>query len=224
IRKPGSFVGSRACWTAARSVGRLLGLRLLGRRLLAGSPLLGRGGLVGGGLLSGSGCRGGVLLGQVGGQRLGSGNLLGLAGVLGGDGGLALASLDLLGPGGGGFKDAGRLAAAIPQVIQLGAPHPAALHHLDAVDVRAEYGENALDAFAIGNLADGEALHDAGAGTGADHALVGLQPFLVALADLHPDLDGVAMGEFGMRAALGESVVLLLVELFDDVHWSVRSD
>src|SRR5690606_34366326 len=93
-----------------------------------------------------------------------------------------------------------------------------------AVDVRAEDREHALDAFAIGDLADGEALHDARAGAGDDHALIGLQAFLVAFADLHPHLDGVAMGELGVGAALSQSVVLLLVELFDDVHWGIRSD
>src|SRR5690606_23372779 len=111
---------------------------------------------------------------------------------------LALASLDLLGPRRGRLENAGRLAATVTQVIELGPPHLAALQDLDAVDVGAEHREHALDAFAVGDLADGEALHDAGAGTGDDHALVGLQPLLVALADLHPHLDGVAVGELGV--------------------------
>src|SRR5690606_10049977 len=80
-------------------------------------------------------------------------------------------------------------------------------------------------AFAIGNLADGEAFHDAAAGAGDHDAFIGLQAFLVAFADLDPDLDGVAMGEFGEFALCGQRGDLLGFELFDNIaHFrSVRS-
>src|SRR5690606_39571283 len=120
------------------------------------------------------------------------------------------------------LEDAGRLAAPVAQVIELGPADLAALQHLDAVDVGAEHRKDALDALAIGDLADREALGNAGPGACDHDALVGLQALLVALANLHPDLDGVAVGEIGVLALGRQRVVLLLVELLDDVH--VRSD
>src|SRR5690606_3666853 len=91
-------------------------------------------------------------------------------------------------------------------------------------DVRREDREHAFHAFAIRDLADGEVFHDAGAGAGNHDAFIGLQTFLVAFADLDPDLDGVAMGEFGDVALCSEFSCVLGVELFDNVHFrSVRS-
>src|SRR5689334_13501844 len=80
------------------------------------------------------------------------------------DGGLTVLLLD----------DAGRLAAQLAQVIQLGATDLAAAHHLDRVDHRRHHGEYALDAFAVGNLADGEALVEPAAGTANADAFIGL--------------------------------------------------
>src|ERR1700679_3597257 len=62
------------------------------------------------------------------------------------------------------LDDAGRLAAQVAKVIQLGAAHLAAAHHGDRVDHRRHHGEYALDAFAVGNLADREALVETAAG------------------------------------------------------------
>src|SRR5437899_3077862 len=55
------------------------------------------------------------------------------------------------------LDDAGRLAAQLAQVIQLGAAHLAAAHHGDRVDHRRHHGEYAFHAFAVGNLAHREA-------------------------------------------------------------------
>src|SRR5476651_2725746 len=79
------------------------------------------------------------------------------------------AKRELLGDGGGGavgllLDDAGRLAAQIAQVIQLCAAHLAAAHHGDGIDHRRHDGEYALYAFAVGNLANREALVEADAG------------------------------------------------------------
>src|SRR5436853_3261330 len=65
--------------------------------------------------------------------------------------------------------DAGGLAAPAAQVIELGAPHLAAPHDLDRVDQRRIEREHALDAFAVGNLAHGEVLVEAGAGAPDAH-------------------------------------------------------
>src|SRR4029077_18222329 len=93
------------------------------------------------------------------------------------DGGLAVLLLD----------DAGRLAAQLAQVIQLGATHLAAAHHLDRVDHRRHHREDALDAFAVGNLADGEALVEPAAGTADADPFIGLHAG--ALAFDHLDVD-----------------------------------
>ena len=57
--------------------------------------------------------------------------------------------------------DAGRLAAQAAQVIELGAADLAAAHDLDRVDHRRVEREHALDALAVGNLADREVLVEA---------------------------------------------------------------
>src|SRR4051812_49204787 len=84
---------------------------------------------------------------------------------------------ELLADGGralGLFDDAGRLAAQVAQVIQLGATHLAAAHHLDRIDHRRHHGEDAFHAFAIGDLANGEALVEPAAGTADADAFIGL--------------------------------------------------
>src|SRR5689334_17886379 len=53
--------------------------------------------------------------------------------------------------------DARRLAGAAAQVIELGPPHPAAAHHLDGAEARRVKREDALDALAVGDLAQREA-------------------------------------------------------------------
>src|SRR5205807_2423289 len=60
------------------------------------------------------------------------------------------------------FGDAGRLAAALAQVIQLGTPHRAAAHHLDRGDARRVQREDAFDALAVRDLAQREVGVDPG--------------------------------------------------------------
>src|ERR1700761_182209 len=72
------------------------------------------------------------------------------------------------------LDDAGRLAAQIAKIIKLGATHLAATHHLDRVDHRRHHREDALDAFAVGNLANGKALVEAATGAADADAFIGL--------------------------------------------------
>src|SRR3954452_15555755 len=88
------------------------------------------------------------------------------------------------------LNDAARLAAQIAQVIQLGAAHLAATHHLDRVDHRRHHGEYAFHAFAIGNLANGEALIQPAAGTADTDASIGLNARAVAFDHLDVDDHG----------------------------------
>src|SRR5260221_1886538 len=100
---------------------------------------------------------------------------------------------ELLADGGralGLFDDAGRLAAQIAQVIQLGATHLAATHHGDRVDHRRHHREYAFHAFAVGNLADGKTLIEPAAGTADADAFIGLDAGAVAFD--HLDVDDYA--------------------------------
>src|SRR5260370_22402374 len=97
------------------------------------------------------------------------------------------------------LDDAGRLAAQIAQVIQLGTAHLAAAHHLDRVDHRRHHGEYALHAFAVGDLADGEALVEPAAGTADADPFIGLHAGALAFDHLDADDHGVASAEFRPR-------------------------
>ena len=125
------------------------------------------------------------------------------SGFLGLGGGLGFLLRRLArGLGGGQFHllgDARRLAAAIAQIIELGAAHLAAADHLDRVDVRRIDREDALDALAVGNLADGEALVEAAAGPRDADAFIGLHAGALAFLDLDVDDDRVARLEFRDR-------------------------
>src|SRR4051794_38327073 len=116
------------------------------------------------------------------------------------------------------FDDAGRLAAQLAQVIQLGATHLAAAHHLDRVDHRRHHGEHTLDAFAVGNLADGEALVEASAGAADADAFIGLHAAAVAFDHLDVDDQGIAGPELRDLLAGGQFVELLFFELLNEVH------
>src|ERR1700728_2068641 len=125
------------------------------------------------------------------------------------DGSRALGLLD----------DAGRLAAQIAQVIKLGAAHFAAAHHLDRVDHRRHYREHALDAFAVGNLADGEALIEPAAGTADADGLTRLHAGAIAFHHLDVDDQGIAESEIGNVLAGGQFFELLFFKLLNQVHW-----
>src|SRR5450631_242341 len=138
----------------------------------------------------------------------------------------SMAAISLFGGGlGSRFRPAGRLrldarllAAQTAQIIELGAAHLAAAHQLDRVDHRRVEREHALDAFAVGNLADGEVLVDPAAGAADAHTLVGLDAALVAFHHLDVDQHGVARREVGNILAGREFLDLLFVDLLDDVH------
>ena len=116
------------------------------------------------------------------------------------------------------LDDAGRLTAAAAEVIELRATDLAAADDFDLGDVGRVDRENALDALAVGDLADREVLVDAGAGAADDDALVGLGADVIALDDLHHHLDGVAGAEFGHAALRRDGVHLLALDLLDNVH------
>src|SRR6059058_1351892 len=106
---------------------------------------------------------------------------------------------DLLADGGGAVRsldDAGRLAAQVAEIIQLGAAHLAAAHHLDRVDHRRHHREHAFHALAVGNLSHREALVEPAAGTADADAFIGLHARAVAFDHLDVDDHGVAGSEF----------------------------
>ena len=80
------------------------------------------------------------------------------------------------------------------------------------------HGEYALDALAVGNLADREILVDPAAGASDAHALIGLHAGAVAFDDLDVDAERVARSELRDLPLLGKRCGLLFLELFDDIH------
>src|SRR5258708_3161925 len=112
----------------------------------------------------------------------------------------------------GAFGDAGRLPAAVAQVIELGPAHGAAALYFDRFDVRAHHREQPLDALAEADLAHREALVEAVAGAGDADALVGLDPLALAFLDLDVDAHCVAGLEVGDLPGLEEAGRLLLLE------------
>ena len=93
------------------------------------------------------------------------------------------------------FFDAGRLARALAQVVELGAPHVAAALDLDRGDQRAVGLERALDAFAARDLANDEARVEAAVALGDDDAFERLDALARAFDDVDADDDGVARRE-----------------------------
>src|SRR6187399_646946 len=114
--------------------------------------------------------------------------------------------------------DAGTLARAAAQIVELGATDDAAADHLDALDVRRVEREDALDALAEAHLADGEIAVDAAVRAGDAHALVVLHAGALALDHAHADAHGVAGAEFGNLLRLVERCDGLGLELLDQTH------
>src|SRR5258705_10886049 len=128
---------------------------------------------------------------------------------------------ELLADGGGAIlllDDAGRLAAQVAQVIQLGAAHLAAAHHLDRIDHRRHHREDAFHAFGVGNLAHRETLVEPAAGAADADAFIRLHARAVALDHLDVDDHGVARPEFRNLLAGGQFFELLFFELLNEVH------
>src|SRR5881396_133408 len=90
------------------------------------------------------------------------------------------------------LADPRRLAGQPPQEVELGAAHATLADQLDLRDRRRMQRENALDADARRDLADGERRVDPGAAAADADALERLQSLLVALAYPHHHPDGVA--------------------------------
>src|SRR5690606_27638623 len=111
-----------------------------------------------------------------------------------------------------------RLAATIAQVVELGATDLAAANDFDAFDERRVNREYALDAFAVGDLANGEALVDAAARTGDADAFLGLYAGTGAFANADVDADGVAGFEFRQLALGFDLGGLFGFQLLDNVH------
>jgi len=93
--------------------------------------------------------------------------------------------------------DAGGLAAALAEVVELGPAHPTAEGDLDLVNQRGVHGEDPLHPHAVGDLAHGEARVQA-VPLDLDHrALEGLEPGAVPLLHLVDDPDRVPRSELG---------------------------
>src|SRR5690606_30147624 len=76
--------------------------------------------------------------------------------------------------------DLGRLAPAVAEVVELGAPHVTQRRDLDPLDGRGVHREGALHADAVADLAHGERLPQAGPLPPDDRALEDLDAALVA--------------------------------------------
>ena len=114
-----------------------------------------------------------------------------------------LALDDLLGTDRAALADAGALADAVAQVVELRAPHVAASRHLDLLDLRRVQRERALDADAERLLADREGLAHAVALALDDDALEDLRAAARALDDLEVDAHAIARVEGRDAAQLG---------------------
>src|SRR5262249_29218046 len=124
--------------------------------------------------------------------------------LLGRRGGLRLALVRLAVPGdpvgrhlGLALAQPGRLADALAEVVQLRPPNLAGALHLDLGDLRRVQREDALDALALDDAADGEHLAHALVAHADDDALEDLHALLLALEDALVDLHLVADGELG---------------------------
>ncbi len=153
-----------------------------------------------------------------GGERLGCCNLFSFDTCLFLGNGRTLGVVELAGAGAGVFDDTGRLAATVAQVVELGATDLTAANDFDAFDHRRVDREYALDAFAVGDLADREVFLQAAAGTGDADAFIGLNAGTGAFRDLDVDAERVARGEFRKRALGFDLGGLFGLELLNDVH------
>src|SRR6056297_996866 len=115
------------------------------------------------------------------------------------------------------FSDAGRFATTRTQVVQLGAPHPAAPHDGDRLDVGGIERENAFHTFTKGNLAHREGPGDAAPVlAGNADAFEVLYAAAGALGHLVADTDGVTGLE--VRDGFSQLGDLFRLELCDQVH------
>src|SRR5262249_7054382 len=92
---------------------------------------------------------------------------------------------------------AGRFALEPAQVVELGAANFAGAHDVDVIDHFGVDREDALDAVAEADLADGDALTHARAIAGNDGAFESLEALFIAFLDFDVNLDGIAGAKRG---------------------------
>src|SRR5579871_5522209 len=114
--------------------------------------------------------------------------------------------------------DARGFAGAAAQVVELGPPHRTAPHHLDRGDARRVERKDALDPFAVGDLAQGEVRVDPGVLAGDANAFEGLDALALALDDADADAHRIARLERRDRPRRGELGGLLGLELLQKIH------
>ena len=90
------------------------------------------------------------------------------------------------------FLNLGRLTAQVTQVVQLCTANVTASQNLDVVDVRGVNREGTLHTDAERHLANGKGLTDTGALATDNNAPEHLNTGLLALNDLHVDINGIA--------------------------------
>ena len=105
------------------------------------------------------------------------------------------------------------LAAAVAEVVELGAANLTARHELDLVDDRRVHRELTLHTHLEADLADDEGLANASTLTAEDNALEDLDTRTVTFNDVHVHLDGVTCAEVRDVGLEGG-----LVEFVDEVH------
>src|SRR6185369_13120262 len=87
------------------------------------------------------------------------------------------------------FLDTGRFSAQVANVIKLGTTHASGTNHFDFVDDLRVKRENAFDAMAEGDLADGKSRSDAAVFLRDTHAFKNLNTFFIAFTDLDVHFD-----------------------------------
>src|ERR1700734_976173 len=115
--------------------------------------------------------------------------------------------------------DAGGLALALAEVVQLGRAHAAGTHDLDRADHRRVHREDALHTNTETHAAHGERFAGKLAAAAHNHAFERLDAFLIALAFFQADvnLDGIARTE--VREILAKLGLLRFVH--DRIHDSI---
>ena len=119
---------------------------------------------------------------------------------------------------GGPLRDTGRLAAAVAQIVKLGAADAALALHFNAFDHRRGERENTLNTFTEGNLANREALIDAAARARNADAFEALDALTVAFLDAHVHRQGVTRGKFRDILVTDNAGKLFSFQLFNHVH------
>ena len=113
------------------------------------------------------------------------------------------------------FLDTCRLAATVPEVVQLGTAHVTAALDFDAGDQRGVGLERTFHAFAAGDLAHDKAAVQATVTLGDNHAFVSLHALACTFNHVHAHDDGVTRGEFG--DCFSETGDFFLLERLNDV-------